>query len=260
VCRGSQGVCDVAETCTGSSAACPADQLRDSSFVCRSTSGICDVEEHCTGSGTACPADQYRPLDRNVASCAPGICPGNSPICTSACITTADCATTAKAVCVGNTCSNGRVAFVSSVLFNPTSGYSGAVAACSTAATNAGLTGTFLPFVSSTGVSPSTNLMADGRVFIRRDKTIIATSKPDLLDGLLAAPILFDENGYTDGGSQTPWTGTDNAGVIISGQTCAGWASSGSTGYTGQSGAMGSWSAGQVTNCNVSLPVFCFEN
>jgi hypothetical protein len=32
------------------------------------------------------------------------------------------------------------------------------------------------------------------------------------------------------------------------------------TGNTGLSVTTGSWSASQVTNCNVSLPVFCFEN
>jgi hypothetical protein len=57
ICRSAAGACDVAEFCTGASAACPADALRPSGFVCRSSTGACDVAETCTGAGAACPAD-----------------------------------------------------------------------------------------------------------------------------------------------------------------------------------------------------------
>ena len=43
----SAGVCDPAETCTGSSAACPADAK--STAVCRASAGVCDVAENCDG-------------------------------------------------------------------------------------------------------------------------------------------------------------------------------------------------------------------
>jgi hypothetical protein len=61
VCRSSNGVCDVAETCTGSTAACPTDQFQPSTSVCRSSTGVCDVAETCTGSSAACPADTGHP-------------------------------------------------------------------------------------------------------------------------------------------------------------------------------------------------------
>ena len=57
VCRSSAGACDVAETCTGASAACPADALASSGTVCRSAAGGCDVAETCDGAGIACPAN-----------------------------------------------------------------------------------------------------------------------------------------------------------------------------------------------------------
>jgi hypothetical protein len=57
VCRSSGGVCDVAENCTGSGAACPADAKVSSGTVCRSSAGVCDVAEACDGSSDACPAD-----------------------------------------------------------------------------------------------------------------------------------------------------------------------------------------------------------
>ena len=57
VCRSAAGLCDVPETCTGSSAACPANGFASSSTVCRPSAGLCDVAETCTGTGAACPAD-----------------------------------------------------------------------------------------------------------------------------------------------------------------------------------------------------------
>jgi len=56
-CRSSAGVCDVAETCTGSSGTCPSDSFLSSSNVCRSATLSCDPAENCTGSAAACPSD-----------------------------------------------------------------------------------------------------------------------------------------------------------------------------------------------------------
>src|SRR5439155_424317 len=57
VCRAAAGACDVQETCTGSSATCPADAK--STAVCRASAGICDVVESCDGIGDTCPADGF---------------------------------------------------------------------------------------------------------------------------------------------------------------------------------------------------------
>ena len=61
VCRASTGVCDVAETCTGSSSSCPSNAFRPSSYVCRSAANQCDVAETCTGSSSSCPSNTLRP-------------------------------------------------------------------------------------------------------------------------------------------------------------------------------------------------------
>ncbi|MBI3248433.1 MAG: SBBP repeat-containing protein [Deltaproteobacteria bacterium] len=58
-CRADAGVCDVAETCTGSSGTCPADAFASSATVCRSANDVCDVSENCTGSGVNCPSDGF---------------------------------------------------------------------------------------------------------------------------------------------------------------------------------------------------------
>ncbi len=55
VCRGAAGACDLAESCDGVSAACPADVK--STAVCRASAGTCDVAESCDGVADACPAD-----------------------------------------------------------------------------------------------------------------------------------------------------------------------------------------------------------
>lgn len=73
VCRAAAGICDVAETCTGSSATCPADVLEPTSTVCRAAAGICDVAEACTGTSAACPTDQLQPTG-TVCRAASGEC------------------------------------------------------------------------------------------------------------------------------------------------------------------------------------------
>jgi hypothetical protein len=60
VCRGAVDICDVAENCTGSSPACPADGYADGSTTCRASTGPCDLTEYCTGTSTSCPGDTIR--------------------------------------------------------------------------------------------------------------------------------------------------------------------------------------------------------
>jgi hypothetical protein len=59
ICRAAAGVCDVAESCTGTSASCPADAK--STAVCRAAVGPCDVAESCDGASNDCPANGFQP-------------------------------------------------------------------------------------------------------------------------------------------------------------------------------------------------------
>jgi hypothetical protein len=61
VCRGSAGDCDPQETCSGSSPNCPIDQLSPNTVVCRAASDLCDAAENCTGSSPTCPGDAVQP-------------------------------------------------------------------------------------------------------------------------------------------------------------------------------------------------------
>jgi hypothetical protein len=56
-CRPATGTCDVAESCNGAQAGCPADGFVVASSICRPVAGGCDVEEQCTGAGPDCPAE-----------------------------------------------------------------------------------------------------------------------------------------------------------------------------------------------------------
>ncbi|MBI5481607.1 MAG: hypothetical protein HY906_22310, partial [Deltaproteobacteria bacterium] len=85
VCRAAVGACDVAETCTGTSAACPADAFVDASVQCRAPSCSGDVATlaaNCTGAGPDCPPVQTQP-------CAPYSCAGQ--VCGGTCLVDGDC-------------------------------------------------------------------------------------------------------------------------------------------------------------------------
>jgi hypothetical protein len=60
-CRASAGLCDVAESCDGTSPACPDDSRQPSTTVCRPADGPCDAAETCDGEGAACPVDAAEP-------------------------------------------------------------------------------------------------------------------------------------------------------------------------------------------------------
>lgn len=57
VCRRAAGACDVAELCSGSGAKCPGNALAAPGTPCRAAAGECDVAEACTGSSSSCPAN-----------------------------------------------------------------------------------------------------------------------------------------------------------------------------------------------------------
>ena len=86
ICRVANGVCDIAETCDGSSAACPTDSYRPSTYVCRAAAGDCDVAEYCTGTNVDCPADDFAAAGTTCRAAAgdcdvPEFCDGSSATC-----------------------------------------------------------------------------------------------------------------------------------------------------------------------------------
>lgn len=74
-CRMAADQCDLDATCTGT-AVCPDNGFRPSSFVCRPVvtamdGTSCDVAENCTGMSAACPIDGFKPMNTTCRSAAP---------------------------------------------------------------------------------------------------------------------------------------------------------------------------------------------
>src|SRR5206468_444132 len=88
VCRAAAGVCDVAETCTGTSTACPANTFLPSSTACRAAANECDVVENCTGTSASCPNNSFKSSTTACTDdgnpCSTDLCAGTSATCVHA--------------------------------------------------------------------------------------------------------------------------------------------------------------------------------
>jgi len=114
VCRASAGGCDVAETCTGSSTACPADGFANSGTVCRAASSAgCDVAETCTGGSAACPTDAFMAAGTTCRAAAGACdvaesCPGGSASCpTNGYVANGTTCNDSSACTTSDVCTNG---------------------------------------------------------------------------------------------------------------------------------------------------------
>ena len=104
-CRASGGPCDLTESCTGSSPACPADAK--SLAVCRTAAGVCDVPESCDGTNNACPFDS-----KSLAQCRASaglcdvadFCDGVNVDCPADAKSTAQCRASAGACDLAESC------------------------------------------------------------------------------------------------------------------------------------------------------------
>jgi hypothetical protein len=106
-CRASAGVCDVAETCTGSSALCPTDAK--STAECRGVAGVCDIAESCNGVGNDCPDDAFLPASTECRKSA-GVCDiadyctGSGAACSADAKSTAECRGVAGVCDIAESC------------------------------------------------------------------------------------------------------------------------------------------------------------
>lgn len=80
-CRAVAGECDRAETCDGTSGACPSDDVLSAGTECRASTGECDPAETCDGTAGACPANAYTPDETVCDDCVLG--PGNCTTCSA---------------------------------------------------------------------------------------------------------------------------------------------------------------------------------
>jgi hypothetical protein len=128
---------------------------------------------------------------------------------------------------------------------------------CNTAASNAGLTGSYVAWYSD----PSNSMSAKDRVpefhiWNRLDGATVAEFRSDLTDGTIDNPINVDEFGTTIVG-QNVATNTLTSGDFDP-NSCFG--SSPTTGYLGRSdSATGTWTESHKLNCANAQKYYCFE-
>jgi hypothetical protein len=145
-------------------------------------------------------------------------------------------------------------------------GLAGADQKCQAEADAAGLDGLFVAFLSTSTINAKDRI--PDSVYLRVDKTVIADSKADLLDGTLDAPINLTAKGAVLTSVVRPWTGTKTDGTKF-GNTCQNWTADAagqcsSPGYTSRSGegtaTNGSWT--DLTNycCWATFTrLYCFQ-
>lgn len=155
-----------------------------------------------------------------------------------------------------------RTVFVSSTTSTAAlGGLSGADSQCQSLADAAGLSGTFMAWLSDSSDSAADRLDHLGS-FVRVDGTTIAGSWTDLTDGTLAVAInRTEQNALVSSAPGAVWTATATDGTLQGG-TCGNWtsAAAASSATVGDHGATGAtWTANGTSPCSASLRLYCVE-
>jgi hypothetical protein len=174
----------------------------------------------------------------------------------------------ATCLCASGTCSGGggggtpsNKVFVTVNVIGASSGVAGADALCQSEATAAGLVGTYVAWVSTSGASASGRLTPSASYSLPSG-TAIASNMANLLANGPAAPINITAAGQQSSAAGV-WTGTAANGTDT-GTDCNGWTASDSTttgtaGNDGASGSSGNWTNAGANACNAQLHLYCFQ-
>ncbi len=155
-----------------------------------------------------------------------------------------------------------KTAFVSSQISSGNlGGISGADATCTSLASSAGLSGSYLSWLADGTTSPALRFAQASVPYVLVDGTVIADDWSDLTDGSLDAAISLTELSQTV--SSSVWSNVQFNGTSAGfGLECGGWASSSSglITFTGASSATSSaWTNGGLDFCSGSNRIYCFE-
>ncbi len=130
-------------------------------------------------------------------------------------------------------------------------------AICNDAASGAGLSGSYVAWLSTSSVDARDRLTEPGSPgFVRVDGAVVASSIADLTDGTIQNPIEMDEAGEFIGAADV-MTGTFPDGTHNASCGDLTGTSFGSIGSADQTGSGWTWSG--VTGCDVSLHLYCFQ-
>jgi hypothetical protein len=156
-----------------------------------------------------------------------------------------------------------NVVFVTSMAFDGNlGGLAGADADCQSLANAAGLSGTFVAWLSTSTVNANTRL-GTARGFVRPDGQPFADTVSDIIMGHILNPVIIDETGANVGFANV-WTATASDGTVIPGFACEDWTDStssnqGDLGFT--SGGPFTWTEAfsGIACDNTFQHLFCFS-
>jgi hypothetical protein len=142
-------------------------------------------------------------------------------------------------------------------------GLAGADAKCQLLASNAGLCGTFMAWLSDSRTSASTRLSHSSNPYVLVDgTTMVAPNWTGLLSsGGPVNPILKDERGMVHSSTDV-WTNTTPSGDISS-ASCGDWTSASTTAGVGQVGDAtrtdNGWTQLILDDCSGSASLYCMQ-
>ncbi|MDP3151472.1 MAG: hypothetical protein Q8N23_02300 [Archangium sp.] len=144
-------------------------------------------------------------------------------------------------------------------------GVAGGNAKCQAAAATAGLSGTYLAWLSDAqGNSPAANFTRSQTPYVLSNGSIIAANWSALLASATVphtSDLGLDEYGFWPSGLRV-WTGTNSGGLPqnLIAFNCDNWSSTSGNGYTGEWGSINaSWTQAGGMPCSSLLPLYCFE-
>ncbi len=143
-------------------------------------------------------------------------------------------------------------------------GLAGADAKCADAASQAGLTGSFKAWLSTSGGTPLSRFTQSTVPYVLTNGVQIASNWADLVDGVIDNPINVSATGQTIA-SGFAWTNTTSAGsakfanpsLSCSGFTQAFASDPGPVGIN--VGTLQAWTDHSTRTCNLSSHLMCFQ-
>lgn len=156
--------------------------------------------------------------------------------------------------------------FVTSTLKNGNlGGLAGADATCNSLASTAGLSGTFVAWLSS-GTATAASRLGSAQGFVRVDGLPFANTVADITANKIFNPLRINESGVDvtagiapSSSALTVWTGTAKDGTA-SANRCNDWTDGTVTGFTGRAnGGPASWTGRSDSGCGTTRRVYCFQ-
>jgi hypothetical protein len=141
-------------------------------------------------------------------------------------------------------------------------GLSGGDALCQSAASAAGLAGTFFVWLADDTGSPATRFTQSAGPYVQPNGVLIADDWADLIDGSLQNGIVVSETGANLGAGFAVLSNVATDGTLLDAAgDCGNWSSSAGSANAGQSGTTtSSWTVNSSAfPCHSLFRIYCFQ-